>query len=148
MVKRRTFIRSASLACLSLVGGCPSLEGELRGLTLHIESTTETSGGYEILGEVSSRAEGRDREWRTFHRVRVVGYTNDGTDVCREKIGKLSGIDEASFRLECSDLPAQVVVEAAESPCATQTYLDRAISVETTDGETAWRIEDRPCSES
>lgn len=148
MVKRRTFIRSASLACLSLVGGCPSLEGELRGLTLQIDSTTEIADGYEIQGEVSSHAEGRDREWRTFHRVRVVGYTNDGTPDCRDQIGRLSGIDEASFRLECSGLPAQVVVEAAESPCATQTYLDRAVSVETTDRETAWRIEDRPCPES
>lgn len=148
MIERRSFIRTAPLACLSLVGGCPSLEGELRGLTLHVESTTKTPDGYEIRGEVSSRAEGRDREWRTFHRVRVVGYTNDGTAMCRDQIGRLSGIDEASFRLECSDLPARVVVEAEESPCATQTYIDRAISVETTDGETAWRIEDRPCPES
>lgn len=148
--RRRDLLAASIAVIIPGASGCLDRfrpNNRARSIDLTIESVNETDSTNPISGVVSIRAEGGDDQWRTFHDVTVVGYTTDGDRLCTESLGDLRSADEPSFRLECPALPDRIVIEAEESPCVDRTYFDAAVLDGADDGERAYQIIDRTCSE-
>ncbi len=92
--------------------------------TGNISVVSESGAGLTLEVEISKSATGGDDEWETFHDVRLLGYTDEGTLVCERSLGDIrNNGDVGTVRLQCDRFPAVITFDARESPCDDDTEL-------------------------
>lgn len=137
----RRSILASSIAVILGFAGCGEPTTRLLALDLELKSK-----GPDFVFElkVSNISQGNSNDWRTFNDVRIVGYDDSNSIVCRHELGTVVGAQ--SFELKCSSLPRRIELRAQETPCDASTDIEQAVY--TGDGESnhVWAIERRDCT--
>jgi hypothetical protein len=135
---------------VSVIGitGCLQVEDRHRGLGFRPFNIPERDGSvvFRIEIRASFSRDGASADWATFHDVELVAYSDEREEMCRESIGVVSEqqMDGETVELRCPDYPAVIQFEAAESPCAEDTTIKKAVRTED-NGEIIYSIQDRGC---
>lgn len=141
---RRRLLTTSLPVAIGLLAGC---QGDFaRGRELYIQDVEAQPSDAEWTATVTVTSnDNTDRNG--FRNVRLVGYSEDGTVLCRTRIGDMVG-DSMTIRetvtLACEQRPHAIVPEADSSPCDENTFVDIRIY----DGETdSWRTSELECGE-
>lgn len=154
-MKRRELVSGIATSLTLLISGCPESGMTIDKLRLlrfdSVEVKEDNTSNYTLEISVEGKARKYEEEdWAEFHNVRVVGYDDSKKRTCSKGLGNLQL--EAEFKnynltLSCPKLPREIVLEARESPCDSNTRIDKAVYSRKDEGEHIYRIDiERECT--
>jgi len=107
-----------------------------------------SNSGVSIELAVESYLQGRSAEWGTFTNVELLGYSEDGREVCKKRVGTIEPDIESLLTIECDIIPAILTFRADQSPCDEDTYIGIAVYESSPDAENGWDVDNqRECGE-
>jgi hypothetical protein len=141
------FVSGSLLSATTVVSGCLQ-HNRFRTISIQKFTVCEANGNFTVAGTISIAARwGGDEEWRTFHNVSVVVFTEQGDRICSAELGSLSRGEDETISLSCPRFPHRVEIQTEESPCSGRTTIHYYVYTgRADDGTRLWEKRERECN--
>lgn len=154
-MNRRTILRWGIWGSVGVIAGCgqPVEDGEPDPYITISAKVIRLESDWKLSATVRNDT---NREV-SVHNVTLIAYSDDGTEVCRERVGDFLQDEPASRSVDvkCKEFPAIITVTAEESPCdGTRLQIDYWIGTDDQRGkdldeeEIVWESTYQECGES
>lgn len=120
-MKRRTVLLSMLPAIVT--SGCIRFGQRARSLGVKTAYIEQIQHRWKLEAEVSVESRDAEREWATFHDVKLIGYDTDDEIICSKNLGRIAPGETKTVNVTCDRIPPLLTFTAEDGACAADTSI-------------------------